>query len=398
MRIKRKKIRIHPIPLAFGCICFIVFNFLVDYMKAQSGISILILFTILLCALLFTYSFAKFNKDNKVLNIFIVLSCIIEILRFYTYKDPNELLLVLLLSLIYLLIFNLRVRYQRIVLICTALAIFMTSIRSFRAMFAGNTTFAGNRVGIMISYFWCTLLVLLYQNRFLKYSVILLGLIQIMFTQSRTSLLAFCIACIFVFVDEYKGKLSLRKLVSLIICLIVVTIVLYLNANTLTKLIYGKWSTDNSSSSSLKTRLLFWRDIFSHRTFIGLQPNYMMKKYGVSNCHNGLIQAYLQSGIIGFIGYIICQVVILRDAFMSNSSCKYLIIFSFVLSIFESNFWFDQTYPLYPSILMACWGIIAAVKANEAVESGGYEELLQFVEGYSNLAYCMGIGPWVSVA
>ena len=372
--------RLYIRPILIAIICFLFFSVLVEYIKLQVDVFLPLLYGVFL-TLLYVASFPSHGfKKNPSFYSFLFLSVVITIVRYLTYGDIEELLSVCLLSTLYIIVYNLDIRYQKVVLIASALSITITVLRAIKAMLVGSTVFAGNRAAILVAYFWCSLLILFHKRLVIKYGIVLIGFVHIMYMQSRTSLLAFCVTCVFVVYDDIKGTLSVKKLLLIMLGMIAVIAFACIKLDDINGLLFSKWNTDSGSSSSVNVRIMFWRDIFSHRTLIGLEPNYMMRKYGVGNCHNRIVQSYLQLGAIGFLAYVACQIRMLKDTILSVSPYRYYIVFSFVLSIMESNFWLDSEYPLYPFVLIACCGLIVSEGNAQAYTVGGTRQLLENVE------------------
>lgn len=299
------------------------------------------------------------RKKDILFEIMLVTVTVISVFRYISYRDINELLEVILLSVLFFLLNNTDKEYQKIFITASLFSMIAdVGWACLRAIFIGG--FAGNRVGIMVALFLTVLICIFSQRKALKYFVIIFGLVLLVLIQSRTSVLAFvCAALVSVFID-LKGKLTIKKMLLIIVVTLCIVWFATIEMEKVIALFFHKWGS--ASMDSVDMRFLFWTDIFNHNTFIGLAPDYMANKYRVSNCHNTFIQAYLQFGWIVFLFHFAWFA---RLLFMEikvgikqkSSWLPYLALYT-VMSIMESVFMYDSTYSLVPITLIAVSGVV----------------------------------------
>lgn len=230
--------------------------------------------------------------------------------------------------------------------------------------------YVGNRYGLSFA-FACTVILYLFANSKYKYLIMAGGSFVLVISQCRTGLISFAVSTVLLLYFDFKEKLTKRKLLLYLFLTITICFTIYLNWNQIYHLVFNKWAASTSSDeSSMSIRISYWIEAFRQNTFLGLEPNYTMNMFGVSNCHNAYVQAYIQFGWLGFVTYIAFVILTLLQWFKNRKKLnRYLVLilaFLITMSFVESNFAFDATYPLYGMFFIILSGQASKARKKKA--------------------------------
>lgn len=223
---------------------------------------------------------------------------------------------------------------------------------SWLRTFLTYETYLGNRGPLCFTVIGLLLAtILLEKNRAYAFAVVGFNAILCLVGSSRTSMLC-NIGCIFLMVlDMWRGKLTLKKFVTIFLSSVAVIIGFSLVQDAVIELLANKWRSVQGKISLLSNRELMWIAVLSNLKAWGYPSTYVLRQFNLLNIHNAYIQSYVSFGVIVGVLYIVWSIVILAKAIkIRNSRAGAALLLPLigitVISMFESTFILDEGYPL----------------------------------------------------
>lgn len=180
-----------------------------------------------------------------------------------------------------------------------------------------------------------------------QYSCLIIATVLDFWGNSRTYLIACSVAFLLLTFYTFKGKLTIKKLLTILGGIIIATIVIINLQDKIMDLFTNKWG--GQQTTIFTGRSMMWIDVFSRFKWIGYPENYIQDKYSLGNVHNAFIQAYVSYGVIFAIMYIILIILAIKKCINNRNNIiiqglSIAFIPVTIAAFFESNFIMESGY------------------------------------------------------
>lgn len=305
-------------------------------------------------------------KNKLIIFLFIITSIGITLLR-----NDSETIDNILLAYTLLIVFQYEENTIKNFAIVSFLVIIPFIIAKLPSAISGE--YLGNRMAITVTTVGLLVEWYLYVVRskaVWQFMVLLMCIVFDFILQSRTYLVATGISLIMLLYFQFKEKLTLKRFFGIFFLIVSLILAVAISSQNITDLFTNKWG--GRQSTIFIGRSMMWIDVTNQFTWLGFAPNYTMDNWGLANVHNGFLQAYVSFGFLLFCLYVLLNLYTIyrcfsfrKDVYIQSLMLVYIPVT--VAAFFESNFFFDMSYPFLGIVNAIYIGQIIKYKRNTSI-------------------------------